>query len=62
MNPMDCLKFTTFSGIPTPSPTYLTPMPFVNFNHMFPGYGYFQWGMNNFSNQIDANNLPSNHQ
>jgi len=45
---MDCIKFTHYGGMPTPSPTYVSPISFVNFNPMFASYGYFQYYMNNF--------------
>ena len=48
LNPMDCIKFTNYGGMATPSPTYINPISYVNFNPMFTSYGYFQYYVNNF--------------
>jgi hypothetical protein len=49
-------KINSNATLSTPSPsTFLSPISFVNCNQFFPGFGYFQYYMNDFYNQLSSN-------
>ena len=61
LSPYECLKFNSFATLATPSPNFISPIPYLGYNQIFPTYGYFQCYMNDFYNHLSGSS-STNHQ
>lgn len=61
LNPYECLKFNSYATLATPSPNFISPLPYLSYNQIFPSYGYFQCYMNDFYSHLNPSSSSTNH-